>query len=958
MRSLAAAIDMHVYARRGRSAVVAVLAHAWSAVHIDTATVDGGSGFVVSWRARRPAVALHVGETSESSESHFQAVLRRSGAIDLNFAALGVRDGIVGLFTAPPPRAMPTTLSPCMLVNKLPALSRFFSVPTDVQYFSASSTLCEFRLRFAAPMTRQLPAELARVTLAVAIERGHGAGVCRVAKFGVEYAAPGALQTLLGSANVAPPVVSHALAADNDRQLSLLCSKLALDGSRAFRWRLEIAWTTAEAPNESQLCVLPWSSVADTPPPAPPLSGVADLLPGIARAPSDVFVAPFSVSQSPAKQPAAADMSRVPSVPDFVGAALLRMRSDAISADNNDNNNDNNDNNNNSESRHEDVSTNSTAKRRPSSESKRPRRASVDAGPVLSIAVPPPPPPLLLSSVEKKSDAKSHNHDDDDGDADEDENDDDDEDDGDASLATKRQSKTTAAAAAATSSSGKRARKSIASSDGGNDSGDGATSTAGKTAEASAVIAAVTIGSSVTLDKYVLQTFTIEEFEEYFQRIAELRTLTAAEQREVQRQRRLLKNRQSAQSSRQKRKQYIGTLETQIAELKAANDKLQALVKQGAPSAPVAAAAAPAKKLRTAVAAAAGTPPPKPSAGMASPIPPPPPLSTVSAAVAAAGDSRVRTPFAVGECGAHVFEVFHYAAVVPHAEVLCEMLMNRGMALPCVPEFGCVFTAFRCDALWCEAGTGATPFDAAPLVALPAGVASLAPTVDAGCARFSRSLDGRLRNFADAVAWLARHLLLGAPASTPTILPLRDERGAAPPLAHYWRASVHAPPLVDVSSVFGGEPTLAALRGGGAAAMQQQPAPQRMRRSASQAQLAATAAAPPPPPPPPVIAGLNALDLLSLGVAPTVDELSAVTVLDESIGRGHSLAVPADELHDAAPVSRRSIDAVFVLLHGAGEPDGGAWARVEALATACELYFTVASGGRVALNVRVVPVKI
>jgi hypothetical protein len=107
-----------------------------------------------------------------------------------------------------------------------------------------------------------------------------------------------------------------------------------------------------------------------------------------------------------------------------------------------------------------------------------------------------------------------------------------------------------------------------------------------------------------------------------------------------------------------------------------------------------------------------------------------------------------------------------------------------------------------------------------------------------------------------------------------------------------------------------------------------------------------------------VIAGLNALDLLSLGVAPTVDELSAVTVLDESIGRGHSLAVPADELHDAAPVSRRSIDAVFVLLHGAGEPDGGAWARVEALATACELYFTVASGGRVALNVRVVPVKI
>jgi hypothetical protein len=945
MRSLAAAIDMHVYARRGRSAVVAVLAHAWSAVHIDTATVDGGSGFVVSWRARRPAVALHVGETSESSESHFQAVLRRSGAVDLSFATLGVRDGIVGLFTAPPPRATPATLSACMLVNKLPALSRFFSVPTDVQYFSASSTLCEFRLRFAAPMTHQLPAELARVTLAVAIERGHGAGVCRVAKFGVEYAAPGAPQTLLGSANVAPPIVSHALAADSDRQLSLLCSKLALDGSRAFRWRLEITWTTAEAPNESQLCVLPWSSVADTPPPAPPLSGVADLLPGIARAPSDVFVAPFSVSQSPAKQPAAADMSRVPSVPDFVGAALLRMRSDAISADDNDDDNNNNDNNNNNstEGRHEDVSNSSTAKRRPASESKRPRRASVDTGPVLSIAVPPPPPPPpLLSAVEKKSD---------DGDADEDENaDEDDEDDGDASLATKRQNKTAAAAAA--SSSSKRARKSIASSDGGNDSGDGATSTAGKTAEASAVIAAVTIGSSVTLDKYVLQTFTIEEFEEYFQRITELRSLTAAEQREVQRQRRLLKNRQSAQSSRQKRKQYIGTLETQIAELKAANDKLLALVKEAPVVAAAAAPVAAKKKLRTAATAAAGTPPPKPSAGMASPIPPPPPLSTASAA-AAAGDSRVRTPFAVGECGAHVFEVFHYATVVPHAEVLCEMLMSRGMALPCVPEFGCVFTAFRCDAIWCEAGTGATPFDAAPLVALPAGVASLAPTVDAGCARFSRSLDGRLRNFADAVAWLARHLLLGAPASMPAILALRNDADSASPLAHYWHESVHAPPLVDVSSVFGGEPTLSALRGGGAAAVQQQAPPQRMRRSASQALLTAAA-----PVAPPVIAGLNALDLLSLGVAPTLDEIGAVTVVDKATGRGRSFSVPADELHDGAPVPQRSIDAVFVLLHNGSEADAGARARVEALATACELYFLAASSGRVALNVRVVSVKI
>jgi hypothetical protein len=73
------------------------------------------------------------------------------------------------------------------------------------------------------------------------------------------------------------------------------------------------------------------------------------------------------------------------------------------------------------------------------------------------------------------------------------------------------------------------------------------------------------------------QSFAIEEFEEYFNKLSALRTMTAQvracavytstcvcvmmvhvcmlqhvqEQREVQRQRRLLKNRQSAQSSRQ-----------------------------------------------------------------------------------------------------------------------------------------------------------------------------------------------------------------------------------------------------------------------------------------------------------------------------------------------------------------------------------------------------------------------
>lgn len=88
------------------------------------------------------------------------------------------------------------------------------------------------------------------------------------------------------------------------------------------------------------------------------------------------------------------------------------------------------------------------------------------------------------------------------------------------------------------------------------------------------VLENVTSTSAVSLDKAVLQAFSITDFELYFERLTALRNLTPAEQREVQRQRRLLKNRQSAQSSRQKRKAYIDSLETKLGSLKTTNRRL------------------------------------------------------------------------------------------------------------------------------------------------------------------------------------------------------------------------------------------------------------------------------------------------------------------------------------------------------------------------------------------------
>eukprot|EP00019_Armaparvus_languidus_P011614 CAMPEP_0168584908 /NCGR_PEP_ID=MMETSP0420-20121227/3396_1 /TAXON_ID=498008 /ORGANISM="Pessonella sp." /LENGTH=665 /DNA_ID=CAMNT_0008619753 /DNA_START=626 /DNA_END=2622 /DNA_ORIENTATION=- len=101
------------------------------------------------------------------------------------------------------------------------------------------------------------------------------------------------------------------------------------------------------------------------------------------------------------------------------------------------------------------------------------------------------------------------------------------------------------------------------------------------------ILNSVDASSPVILDKAVLQMFGIEDFEEYFGKLTALKTLSSTEQRDVQRQRRLLKNRQSAQSSRQKRKIYIESLEKRVSELESENKRLSTqLTKRGIAATP------------------------------------------------------------------------------------------------------------------------------------------------------------------------------------------------------------------------------------------------------------------------------------------------------------------------------------------------------------------------------------
>jgi len=83
--------------------------------------------------------------------------------------------------------------------------------------------------------------------------------------------------------------------------------------------------------------------------------------------------------------------------------------------------------------------------------------------------------------------------------------------------------------------------------------------------------------SAVILSRDQLLSYTSKDLDKFTNQITEHRALTSSEERELRRQRRLIKNRESAQASRQRKKVYIDELEAEIAQLKSEN---LALLKQ------------------------------------------------------------------------------------------------------------------------------------------------------------------------------------------------------------------------------------------------------------------------------------------------------------------------------------------------------------------------------------------
>jgi hypothetical protein len=66
-----------------------------------------------------------------------------------------------------------------------------------------------------------------------------------------------------------------------------------------------------------------------------------------------------------------------------------------------------------------------------------------------------------------------------------------------------------------------------------------------------------------------------DDFEEHIRQVSALRPLTASERNAIKRQRRLIKNRESAQASRQRKKHYVGDLEKKVGDLMSSNAKLK-----------------------------------------------------------------------------------------------------------------------------------------------------------------------------------------------------------------------------------------------------------------------------------------------------------------------------------------------------------------------------------------------
>jgi len=83
-------------------------------------------------------------------------------------------------------------------------------------------------------------------------------------------------------------------------------------------------------------------------------------------------------------------------------------------------------------------------------------------------------------------------------------------------------------------------------------------------------------GAVIAISRDELLKFSSEDLESYVKALSASRPLTTAENKEIKRQRRLIKNRESAQQSRKRKKDKVGDLEQQVSQLEAINEERMA----------------------------------------------------------------------------------------------------------------------------------------------------------------------------------------------------------------------------------------------------------------------------------------------------------------------------------------------------------------------------------------------
>eukprot|EP01129_Flabellula_baltica_P012443 TRINITY_DN5625_c0_g1_i1.p1 TRINITY_DN5625_c0_g1~~TRINITY_DN5625_c0_g1_i1.p1 ORF type:complete len:474 (+),score=129.97 TRINITY_DN5625_c0_g1_i1:58-1479(+) len=85
-----------------------------------------------------------------------------------------------------------------------------------------------------------------------------------------------------------------------------------------------------------------------------------------------------------------------------------------------------------------------------------------------------------------------------------------------------------------------------------------------------------TNGMRVSFDRKELLQISSEDFDDYIERLANFKSITKNDKKEIIRQRRLIKNRESAKESRRRKKSHVAELEQKVNELTERNGNLQA----------------------------------------------------------------------------------------------------------------------------------------------------------------------------------------------------------------------------------------------------------------------------------------------------------------------------------------------------------------------------------------------